>query len=136
VPLVPAAIYALYMKSRHTTLVGSLARSFGIDEENATDLVAEFRDDGTIAIREEPVDRKLKRGEKLPEVVINIRETWDAGKKKANNAAAAPKAIESAIDRVIARLPIADLSGSPDKVGYNAKAWLMNELQKEFHPNN
>lgn len=124
------------MKSRHTTLVGSLARSFGIDEENATDLVAEFRDDGTIAIREEPVDRKLKRGEKLPEVVINIRETWDAGKKKANNAAAAPKAIESAIDRVIARLPIADLSGSPDKVGYNAKAWLMNELQKEFHPNN
>lgn len=122
------------MKSRHTTLIGSLARSFGIDEENAIDLVAEFRDDGTIAIREEPVDRKLKRGEKLPEVVINVRETWNAGKKKATNASAAPKAIESAIDRVIAKLPIADFSGTPDKVGYQAKVWLMNELQKEFNP--
>lgn len=132
--MVLAALSALSMKSRHTTLIGSLARSFGIDEETATDLVAEFRDDGTIAIREEPVDRKLKRGEKLPEVVINVRETWNSGKKKANNAAAAPKAIESAIDRVLAKLPIADLSGSPDKIGYHAKAWLIKELQKEFHP--
>lgn len=122
------------MKSRHTTLIGSLARSFGIDEKAATDLVVEFRDNGTIAIREEPVDRKLKRGEKLPEVVISVRETWDAGKKKASNAAATPKAIESAIDRVIAKLPIADFSGAPDKVGYQVKVWLMNELQKEFNP--
>lgn len=122
------------MKSRHTPISGSLSRSFGIDEETALDLVAELRDDGTIAIREEPVDRKLKRGEKLPEVVINIRETWDAGKKKASNAKAAPKEIESAIDRVLARLPIADLSGPPEKVGYQAKVWLMKELQKEFHP--
>jgi hypothetical protein len=111
-----------------------LARSFGIDEETATDLVAEFRDNGTIAIREEPADRKLKRGEKLPEVVINVLETWNAGKKKANNAAATPREITSAIDRVLARLPIADLSGSPDKVGYQAKAWLMHELQREFNP--
>lgn len=132
--MVPAALSALSMKSRHTTLIGSLARSFGIDEETSTDLVAEFRDDGTIAIREEPADRKLKRGEKLPEVVINVRETWDAGKKKATNAAAAPMAIESAIDRVMARLPIADLSGSPEKVGYQAKAWLMRELRREFNP--
>lgn len=121
-------------KSRHTTLVGSLARSYGIDEESATDMVAEFRDDGTVAIREEPVDRKLKRGEKLPEVVINVRDTWEAGKKKASTAKAAPKEIESAIDRVIARLPIADLTGTPEKVGYHAKAWLMRELQREFHP--
>lgn len=122
------------MKSRHTTISGSLARSFGIDEETATDMVAEFRDNGTIAIREEPVNRKLKRGEKLPEIVINIRETWEAGKKKASNAAAAPKEIESAIDRVLARLPIADLSGTPEKVGYQAKVWLMRELKREFHP--
>ena len=122
------------MKSRHTTLTGSLARSFGIDEVNATDLVAEFRDDGTIAIREEPVDRKLKRGEKLPEIVIDVRDTWEAGKKKAQTAAAAPKEIESVIDRILAKLPIADLSGTPEKVGYHAKVWLMRELKREFHP--
>ena len=122
------------MKSRHTTIAGSLSRSFGIDEINAVDLVAEMRDDGTISIREEPVDRKLKRGEKLPEVIIDVRETWEGGKKKASNAAAAPKEIESAIDRILAKLPIADLSGDPDKVGYRAKVWLMKELQREFHP--
>jgi hypothetical protein len=124
------------MKSRHTPIAGSLSRSFGIDEINARDLVVEFRDNGTVAIREEPVDRKLKRGEKLPEVEINVRETWEAGKNKATHsvAKAAPKELESAIDRVIAKLPIADLSGDPEKVGYRAKAWLMKELQREFHP--
>ena len=96
------------------------------------DLVAEFREDGTIAIREEPVDRKLKRGEKLPEVVINVMDTWTSGKNKVTNDA--PKAIESSIDRILARLPVADLSGPPERVGYQAKVWLMRELQREFHP--
>lgn len=124
------------MKSRHTPIAGSLSRSFGIDEINALDLVVELRDNGTIAIREEPVDRKLKRGEKLHEIEINVRDTWDVGKKKATHAVAkaAPKEIESAIDRVIAKLPIADLSSTPARVGYQAKAWLMKELQREFHP--
>lgn len=122
------------MKSRHTPIAGKLSRSFGINEDDALDLVAEFRDDGTIAIREEPVDRKLKRGEKLPEVVINVRDTWTAGKKKASTAAAAPKEIETVIDKVLARLPVADLTGTPEKVGYQAKVWLMRELKKEFHP--
>lgn len=122
-------------KSRHTPISGKLSRSFGIDEETATDMVAEFREDGTIAIREEPVDRKLGRGEKLPEVVIDIREAWEAGQKKAVTAQAAPKAVETAIDRVLARLPVADLSeASPGKFTYNAKVWLMKELDREFHP--
>lgn len=121
------------MKSRHTPIAGRLSRSFGIDEVNALDLVAELRDDGTISIREEPVDRKLKRGEQLPEVIIDVRETWEAGKKNTVSKAA-PKEIESVIDRVLARLPIADLTGTPEQVGYRAKAWLMKELKREFHP--
>lgn len=125
------------MKSRHTPIAGKLARSFGIDEINATDLVAELRDDGTIAIREEPVDRKLKRGEKLLEVIINVSDAWVAGKNKATAKAEAPRALESAIDRVLSRLPIAELNEQPgqaDKFVYRAKAWLMKELQMELHP--
>lgn len=124
------------MKSRHTPITGSLTRSYGISDFTALDLVVELRDNGTITIREEPVDRKLKRGEKLPEIEINVRDTWEVGKKKTTHAAAraAPEEIVSAIDRVIAKLPIADLSSTPELVGYKAKAWLMKELQKEFHP--
>ena len=112
-------------KSRHTVIAGRLSRSFGITDGD--DLVAEFRDDGTISIREEPTERKLRRGEKLPEVVLNVREVWETRK----NAQSAEDA-KSLIEKVCAKLPIADLSGTPERVGYQAKVWLLNALKHEM----
>jgi hypothetical protein len=112
-------------KSRHTAASGRLTRSFGIEDDQ--DLVAEINEDGTLRIREEPVHRKLKRGEAIPEVVLVARDIWDARKTEAPVGDT-----ESRIDKVLARLPIADLSGSPEQVGYRAKVWLMAELKREF----
>lgn len=111
-------------KSRHTTISGKLARSFGISDGD--DLVVELVDDGTIRIREEPVHRKLRRGEVLPEVVLDVREIW-AKRGEAEPAGAA----ESLVDRLLAAVPIADLSGTPQQMGYKTKAFLMGALKKE-----
>lgn len=104
---------------------GRLTRSYGVEDDE--DLVVELADDGSLRIRAEPVTRRLRRGEVLPEVVVDVRKTWDERKKDD----ASPHQIERIIDRVIARLPIADLSGTPEKVGYQAKVWLLNELRRE-----
>jgi hypothetical protein len=101
-----------------------LSRSFGIVDGD--DLVVEMGDDGTVRIREEPVHRKLKRGEVLPEVVLDVREIWD---RRADTEPAG--AVESLVDRLMAAVPIADLSGTPEQVGYKAKAFLMGVLKKE-----
>ncbi len=112
-------------RSRHTAASGRLTRSLGIDGDY--DLVAEICEDGTLRIREEPVHRKLKRGEALPEVVLVARDIWAARKTDAPVGDT-----ESRIDKVLARLPIADLSGPPEQVGYKAKVWLLRELRREF----
>lgn len=112
-------------KSRHTAASGRLTRSFGI--ENDQDLVAEICDDGTLRIREEPTNRRLKRGEVLPEVVLVVRDIWETRKKEAPVAD-----VERRIGKVLVRLPIADLSGTAEQVGYKAKVWLMRELKQEF----
>jgi len=111
--------------SRHTRIAGKLSRSFGIVDDE--DLVVEMRDDGTIAIREEPVNRRLKRNEQLDELVIDVRAAWEARKSQ-------PKVgdIERRIDKVLAKLPVMALSGAPDKVGYQAKVWLMDAMAHEF----
>lgn len=112
-------------KSRHTAASGRLTRSFGVKDDQ--DLVAEICDNGTLRIREEPTNRRLKRGEVLPEVVLVIRDIWEARK------AEAPVGdVERQIDKVLARLPIADLSSTPEQVGYKAKVWLMHALKQEF----
>lgn len=111
--------------SRHTKASGRLTRSLGIEDDH--DLVAEICDDGTLRIREEPVNRKLRRGEVLPEVALIARDIWEARKTEAPVGDT-----ERRIDKVLARLPIADLSGSPEQVGYRAKVWLMKELKQEF----
>jgi hypothetical protein len=73
------------------------------------------------------VFRRLKRGEVLPEVIINARAAWDNRQKESPI-----DDVERRIDKVLARIPIADLSGSAEQVGYRAKVWLMSELKQEF----
>ena len=100
----------------------SLTRSFG--EEDGQDLVVELRDNGTIAIREEPTTRRLQRGEKLPEVVIDVRQAWndrDKGKPVV-------EAAEGLIDKLLRKLPIADF---PERIGYQFKVWALNALKEE-----
>lgn len=112
--------------SRHARITGKLSRSFGVEDDQ--DLVVELRGDDTIAIREEPVNRRLRRGEKLDELVLNPRELWDARKAK-------PKLedIEARIDKVLARMPLMQL-GANDRLAYQAKVWLMREFEREFKP--
>lgn len=117
-------------KSRHTSIgQTTLRRSYGIT--NDEDLVVSLCPDNRVTIHKEPVDRKLRRGEKLPEVTIDIEEAW-ANRKDDQVDNSTLSELESRIDRVIRKLPIADLSGSPEKVGYIAKSWLMRELEAEF----
>lgn len=111
------------IKSRHTPISGKLTRSFGVTGD--VDLVAEMNADGTISIREEPVGRRLGRGEELPEVRVRVRDVWD------NSLSVEPiTASESWVDALLSSLPIANFSGSPERVGYLAKVWIMNELKR------
>lgn len=116
-------------KSRHTPIgQTTLRRSYGITGNE--DLVVSLHPDNRITIHKEPTDRKLRRGEELPEIAIDIEEAW------ANRVDDTPVSdLESRIDRVVRKLPIADLSGPPEKVGYIAKSWLMRELKAEFGQN-
>lgn len=110
--------------SRHTQLTGeqSISRSLGSIENQ--DFVATLQGDRKLELRLEPLDRRMKRGEKCESMVVDLEELWDARAK--------PKEIptDSFVDDLIRKLPIADFSGAPDKVGYAAKVWLLNELKK------
>ena len=111
--------------SRHTTLPdgAQITRSLGVTDE--TDFVAELRSDGILQLREEPVGRRLGRGEKLPSLDIDLRLLWEQGKK-----AEAPDP-SNWLDELIAAIPIADFNGSPDKVGYQVKVWVLNYLKRK-----
>jgi hypothetical protein len=112
-------------KSRHTPMGTTLKRSYGITDDQ--DLVVSMCSDRTVRVHAEPTTRKLRRGEQLEEVVIDIDEAWR------NRAQGSPLLdFEHKVARVLRRLPIADLSGPAEKVGYLAKIWLMRELAAEF----
>jgi hypothetical protein len=103
---------------------GRLTRSFGIVD--GMDLVVEMSADGVIVIREEPVDRRIGRGETLPEVRVTARDVWD------NRSSDTPATeAETWVDHLLTTLPVANLSGPPERVGYLAKVWIMNELKRK-----
>ena len=107
--------------SRYTNIGNGITRSLGEDEE--TDFVVEIRRDGMIVVREEPL-RRLRRGEKLPEVVIDPWEAWR------NRTAAQVMEPETWVDALIRDLPVAKFEGeNPSKVAYAMKVWLLEELK-------
>lgn len=117
------------VKSRHTPLKGKLTRSFGIDDE-ANDLVVEINDEQGIVIRKEPADRKLRRGEVLPSVVINPAEAY---KNDGNPAMDIAKILQE----LTRRMPIASfIEGPPNHVDYRAKVWLLAELNQIINEKN
>ena len=107
---------------------GKLVRSFGFDDTE--DQVVELSD-GHVIFRREPGDRKLKRGEKLPELRVNVAEACaDLG-----GAPAKERDVADILWAVASRVPIAAFEGkSPDKIAYGMKVWLMKELKRELQP--
>lgn len=117
------------MNSRHTPMSGRLTRSFGSDGNN--DLVVELNADGQVIFRKEPADRKIKRGEQLPERRLDVREVMQdlTGKP--------PKELEvtTIIEALIAKAPIAKFEGdTPKNVAYSMKVWLLKELKQIINP--
>lgn len=116
------------MKTRHTPMRGKLARSFGI--EGTEDMVVELREEGVVAFRREPADRKLKRGEQLPELALDVKETCqNLGSRDDRDAM-------DLVEAVAARIPIAKFSETkPENVAYEVKCWLMQEMKNEIENN-
>jgi hypothetical protein len=113
------------MKSRHTPASGRLTRSFGID--GTDDLVVELDASGYVVFRKEPADRKLKRGEKLPERRVDVREVM---KDLAGRPAKEMEA-EEIIEKILAKFPIAKFEeDSPKNIVYAMKVWMLRELKR------
>ena len=113
------------MKGRHTPIKGSLTRSFGAD--GSEDLVVELRESGHVVFRREPMDRRIKRGEQLPEKVVDVESTMQT--------LSAPDTQESSVaeilEEILRRAPIAKIEGDrADKIAYNWKVWLLEELRR------
>lgn len=117
------------MKSRHTPMTGRLTRSFGID--GTDDLVVELTAEGQVVFRKEPADRKLKRGEQLPERRLCVREVMrDLAGRPAKEMEA-----EAIIVELMARAPIAKFEeDTPKNVAYAMKVWLLRELRRISTP--
>jgi hypothetical protein len=119
------------MSSRHTPIKGKLTRSFG--QEGNQDLVVEFNEAGYVAMRKEPVDRKLKRGEQLPEARLTLDELWE---HVSQVPVSAPKLgeVEQILDRLLARLATADLGIEEfgERPHYRLKAWLWQQLKNQI----
>lgn len=112
------------MKSRHTPMTGRIVRSFGL--AGTDDLVVELTED-SVVFRKEPVDRRLNRGEKLPERRINVRD----GMRDLSGKPPAEVKVEAILEELLARLPIAKLEGdTPKNVAYSLKVWMLRELKR------
>ena len=105
--------------SRHTALGNGITRSLGA--EDGTDFVVGIREDGMIVIREEPM-RRLRRGEKLREVVVDPWQVW-----RDKSAVSTP---DEVLDRLLKAAPIAKFEEAtdPKKIPYLLKVWLLRTL--------
>lgn len=110
-------------KSRHVAVSSPLRRSLGVDEDG-NDMVVELLPGGSMRLYEETTARK-RRNSKVDAVEVDLRELYEAKQGSAD----VPDD-DSWIDALLRKMPIADFSGDAAKVGYRAKVWLMNELQK------
>ena len=110
---------------RHTTLKKKLTRSFGV--ESGEDRVVELDDAGYVTFRREPTHRRLKRGEKLPELKLDIEEVMDT--------LSGPPVKESELVEILegiaSQVPIAKLEGlTPEKAAYELKVWLIQTMKR------
>lgn len=123
------------MKSRHTPMKGKLSRSFGFDDTE--DLVVELNAEGFVAFRREPNDRKLKRGEQLPEVRLDVRDM--CSDLSVPKPAAQEDEMVAILERVAGQLTVRKFEEEPPKnLAHTMKFQLLDMLkqaiadQKEF----
>jgi hypothetical protein len=108
---------------------GRLTRSFGID--GTDDLVVELNADGQVIFRKEPADRKLRRGEQIPEKRMDIRETM----KDLSGKPAKEMEVTAILEALLAKVPIAVFEGdTPKNLAYSMKCWLLKELKQIVNP--
>jgi hypothetical protein len=113
--------------SRHTPAKGSLTRSFG--NEDGEELVVELDAAGFVVFRREPLFRRLKRGEKLPELRLKVADIMeDLSKPQADIGDT-----EDVLEKLLKKLPIAKFEGdSPEKIAYSMKVWMMKALKEHI----
>lgn len=90
-----------------------------LDED--TVLVALIQDDGTVTIADKPATGRRKRGTQPKVVTVDLVDVW---KHREDSAA-----VETVFDDLLRKMPVADFTGTPEKVGYQAKVWLMKQLR-------
>ena len=118
------------LKPRHTPIPdkGKLCRSYGMDSETGEDIVVELRK-GEIEIRREPTDRKIKRGEKLPNLVLNVQELAD-NLNSSVDTTEAEVSVQAILDEILLKLPVAKFEEESGNKGYKVKAWLYQALKE------
>lgn len=110
------------MSSRHTKASGLLTRSLGITDN--LDLVVGIHQEGHIIIREEPTDRKLRRGEKLQELKIDVRQAWEGRDD------IAPSRKEDVVREVLEALfHVLPTAPSENTDSYKLKCWMWDRLK-------
>lgn len=113
--------------SRHTPAKGTLTRSFG--NEEGEELVVELDAKGFVVFRREPLFRRLKRGEKLPELRLKVTDVMENLSK--------PQAdigdTEDVLEELLKKLPIAKFEGdNPEKIAYHMKVWMLKTLKEHI----
>jgi hypothetical protein len=111
--------------SRHTPAKGTLTRSFG--NEEGEELVVELDAKGFVVFRREPLFRRRKRGEKHPELKLNVAEVMD----NLSTPQVTAGEVESILDQLLKKLPVAKFEGdTPAKMAYNLKVWMLQSLKE------
>ncbi len=115
--------------SRTPIIKGSITRSFG--RLGSDEVVATMSEDGAVTISRIPTHRRLRRGEKLPSVRIDVLET--AGRLRESTTEV--QSAQAILERIADRLPIAKFEeDSPRNVAYAMKVWLLKELNHAKAP--
>ena len=112
-------------RSRHTPAKGLLTRSLGVEDD--TDLVVGIDQDGTVMIRQEPTDRRLKRGEALPELRIDVRQAWEG--RDAKGPVESEDTVRGILTALFHSLPVAADDEADVKNLTKLKGWMWQRLR-------
>lgn len=123
--------------SRHTPIGSGLSRSMNADLEGLSDseLVIHLDPGGIIRLTAEPTNRRLGRGEILPEVKLDAVKLFNENKpgkvvSKVDGLKFNDASLESKIDKVLSLVAIEHDEGS--QIFYQAKVSLMKAVKKVF----
>ena len=121
--------------SRHTPLGNGLSRSLQADLEGYEDseLVIHLEPGGVIRLVAEPTNRRLGRGETLPEVKLNAVELFNSRKSSkgdGNEGELGEAFLDGKIKAVLTKVAITYDEGTPSF--YHAKVALLKAMREVF----